>query len=100
MRFWLVAFRVASALLLISVAIDMIGVDILEQVIHKTQSAQNLPCPDNGVSDDCFCCCAHVVLMSRVRLFRVEMEFFLEVFDPPRRPSVIDRDPPYHPPRA
>jgi hypothetical protein len=52
MRFWLVAFRVASALLLISVAVDMIGVDILEQVIHKTQSAQNPSCPDNGISDD------------------------------------------------
>ncbi|HEX4227844.1 MAG TPA: hypothetical protein VHZ07_04190 [Bryobacteraceae bacterium] len=99
MRFWLVAFRVASALLLISVAVDMIGEDILEQVIHKTESAQNLPCPDNGISDDCFCCCAHVVLMSRVRLCREELESFLELFEP-RRPSVIDLDPLYHPPRA
>lgn len=93
------AFRIASTLLLISVAVDMIGVDILEQLIHKAQSAQNLPCPDNSISDDCFCCCAHVVLMSRVRLFRVELESFLELFDP-RRPSFIDLDPPYHPPRA
>lgn len=99
MRFWLAAFRVASALLLISVAVDMIGVDIVEQLIHKTQSAQNLPCPDNGISDDCFCCCAHVVLVSRVRLLRVELESFVELFDT-RRPSVIDLDPPYHPPRA
>ena len=93
------AFRVASAVLLISVAADMIGVDILEQVIHKVQSAQNLPCPDKGISDDCFCCCAHVVLRPRVRLFRVEMESFLELFDT-RSPSVIDLDPPYHPPRS
>ncbi len=99
MRFWLAAFRVASALLLISVAIDMIGVDILEQIIHKTQSAQNLPCPDNGISDDCFCCCAHVVLTPGVRLFRVELRAFLEFFDP-RTPAVIDLDTPYHPPRA
>ena len=99
MRFWLVAFRVASALLLISVGVDMVGVDILEQVIHKTQSAQNLPCPDKGISDDCFCCCAHVVLRSRVCLFRVELESFLERFDT-RKPSVINLDPPYHPPRV
>ncbi len=98
MRFWLAAFRAASALLLISVAIDMIGVDILEQAVHKTQS-QKLPCPDNGISDDCFCCCVHVVLTPRVRLFRVELGSFLEFFDT-RTPSVIDLDPPYHPPRA
>lgn len=68
MRFWLVAFRVASALLLTNVTVDMIGLDILEQVIQKTQSTQNLPCPDNGISDDCFCCCAHMMLIPRVRL--------------------------------
>lgn len=99
MRFWPVAFRVASAFLLMSVAVDMIGVDILEEVVHKAQSTQNLPCPDNGISDDCFCCCAHVVLMPRVRVFRVELESFVELSEP-RRPSVIDLDPPDHPPRA
>jgi hypothetical protein len=98
MRLWLAAFRVASALLLMSVAADMIGVDIFEQVVHKTQSAQNLPCPDNGTSDDCFCCCAHIVLMARVRLFRVELESSLDLFDT-RQPSTVDLDPPYHPPR-
>ncbi len=99
MRFWLAAFRIASALLLISVAGDMIGVDIVEQIVHKTQSAQSLPCPDNGISDDCFCCCAHIVLKPRVRLFRVELESLLELFDP-QKPCNIDADPPYHPPRA
>jgi hypothetical protein len=99
MRFWLAAFRVASVLLLISVAIDMIGVDILEQVVHKTQLAQAPPCPDNGISDDCFCCCVHIVLVRRTHLFRVELESFLELSDT-RTPSTIDLDPPYHPPRA
>jgi hypothetical protein len=99
MRLRLAAFRVASALLLISVAVDMIGADILEQPVHRTQSARNLPCPDNGVSDDCFCCCSHVVLTPPVHLFRVGLATYLEHLDA-RPPSVIDPAPPYHPPRA
>jgi hypothetical protein len=99
MRLRLAAFRVASALLLISVAVDMIGADILEQPVHRTQSARNLPCPDNGVSDDCFCCCAHVVLTLPVRIFRIELGTYVEPVHT-RTPSVIDLAPPYRPPRA
>lgn len=99
MKFWLAAFRAASALLLISVAVDMIGADIFEQVVHKTRSAQSVPCPDNGVSDDCFCCCAHVVLTRPVHLFRIELVIYLEPFRT-RTPSAIELDRPYHPPRA
>jgi hypothetical protein len=99
MRLRLAAFRIASALLLMSVAADMIGVDILEQALHQAQSVQKPSCPDNGVSDDCFCCCAHVVLTPPVHLFRLMGATYLEHSDA-RPPSVIDPAPPYHPPRA
>jgi hypothetical protein len=99
MRFRLAAFRIASVFLLISVAVDMIGVDIFEQAVHKAHSVQKPSCPDNGVSDDCFCCCSHVVLTAPVRLFRVGRATHLEHLDT-RKPSVIDPAPPYHPPRA
>src|SRR4051794_34162609 len=87
MAAWLSVFRVVAVMLLITAAVDLFAVDMLGFASNESSQSQTGPCNDNGVQDDCFCCCSHVVVGVPITLAATDTVSFAEPAGQPAPPA-------------
>ena len=95
MKPWRTVMIVAALLILSSAAYDLLVVDFWSVALCD-EAPQNgsKPYPD----DDCFCCCAHVVLTKPTLIEPLEIARVAE-FAPAKLFVSAEPTGPYHPPR-
>jgi hypothetical protein len=87
--------KVAALLILISAAFDLCIVDFVQPTFCDEASTGN---SKPSSSDDCFCCCAHVLLVGTIHFEPTDRVITTESLSPL---SVTSAEPTgiYHPPR-
>ena len=84
-------FAFAAFALLFAAGADLLIVDLFTPFVCDSQTS--------GLDDDCFCCCAHIVVPAAPVHIPAEP---VQVAELSLRPLFFSQDPPdvYHPPRA
>ena len=96
LKFGPVIFRLTAILLLLSAAVDVVGVDVLGRLWHGNNAAQTTSCSD---TDECYCCCGHFVIPARIQLRPMQSVFSTQPLDEPKT-FAVQLAPPFRPPRA
>jgi hypothetical protein len=94
MMHWRKMAMSAALLVLTSAAYDLLVIDFWEPAACTESAGQSR----SGSDDECFCCCAHIVLAKPASVEPVQI---VDVAEPPSSAVATVADPPavYHPPR-